>query len=139
MDCRISRYFEHVRKDNGVYYIRLRDDTPDILSEFMDEVHKTLRTTKPNAWVMRETQTMFDNLCNFNDLEDFHIYGKPDYYELISWLSNNFAVPMIDYAHEINPDTDFMGMIRQGQDYTIKLIFELVQDFIKKHLNEFEE
>lgn len=128
-----SEYFVKSTRINGNEFVKLKDDAPVELSDFIRTVHLVGFNSLPNDWIYEKIKDAFDMYDEYSSVEDF-IYseaGLDDYnFALYEWAGNGFAHEVINEVMEDYHYPDFYTLIRDGQLRALTYIKTVVADFV---------
>lgn len=134
-----TKYFERVRRPNGIKFVKLTNDAPENLRDLINTIHKKhFCNCLPNDWIYEVIHDAFDDF-NFNLLEDITIEANIYNHDLAYWFYNNCNQYAHEYCNEWLEDCyykdlniDMIEIIRKAQEVAKIRIYCLVNDFIQQ-------
>jgi hypothetical protein len=131
-----SDYFKQKERTDGVTFWHLTDDAPEILSDFVHDVHKEVGGSSMWAhdWVHEQIAYAFDE-CAENDIDDITIEPDPYYSDLYEWLKDGYARSYCEEAirEGICDGKDMDKTVMAGNWLAKDRIYRLVGEFLEKN------
>lgn len=133
-----TKYFERVRRSNGIKFVKLTNDAPENLRDLINTIHKEhFCNCMPNDWIYRIVKEAFDDLAS-DSLEDINIEADIYNHYLAHWFYNNCNQYAHEYCNEWLEEfgngckLDMIEIIRNGQEMAKERIYCEVNDFIQQ-------
>lgn len=140
----IYKYFEEVKRPNGSEFVKLVDDAPAYIKDFMWELHLEFECNFPNDWIYSVAhEAFYDMCCEGLDVDDCNIEADVYYSDLYRWMSDNrFASWCVDEAVVeglVDASAGVDERIGAGQYFAKSRIYRCVADFLGDYQRECEE
>lgn len=131
-----NQYFLHAKRNNGEKFIKLNEEHPLELVEFMRQLHKKVDQTFPNDWIYKITYEAFLEFeLEGAEIETMVIESDIWCKESADWLADNtYAREFCNMGLEegLAETKDICEIIECGQWLAKKFVYQQVWEFIEK-------
>jgi hypothetical protein len=128
-----AKHFEKAQRNNGVSFIKRKEDAPEDLEDLIREIHfDHFGGCLSNDWIYATILEAFEDLEN-DDLENITIEADPYHTQLYKWLGEPFADELCQEAIDegLSTGKGIYETIAVGQWLAKDRIYHAVNDFIQ--------